>query len=123
MDEQQNRRRYFRVTIGRDTLFHLNVHRKKSSWGRCMLIDVSAGGAQIVTPLKFPINESDVFATIQISLHETSYTIDADIIWGKKSNRVYRYGLKWKTIDPEQQQDLLQKLLELQTKKVQINVR
>ncbi|GIM47281.1 hypothetical protein DNHGIG_28300 [Collibacillus ludicampi] len=103
----ENRREYFRVAINEKVLFRLDIAGNLTSWGECILVNISAGGAKVLTNLDFPEN---VRVIVSFSL-ENQYTLVAEVVWKNKIHTIYQYGLKWCNISEPVREKLLRELI------------
>jgi c-di-GMP-binding flagellar brake protein YcgR len=103
----ENRREYFRVALNEKVLFRLDIAGNLTRWGECILVNISAGGAKILTNLDFPEN-----VTVIVSFTiENQYTLSAEVVWKNKIHTIYQYGLKWCNINELRREKLLRELI------------
>ncbi|UOF89065.1 PilZ domain-containing protein [Fodinisporobacter ferrooxydans] len=107
-----NQREYFRLPMDKKCSIQLKIGNLTSSWGECHLVNVSAGGAQIMAPYKFPVSHSDILVRIQFDL-VNQYTLESEIVWSNLVNNVYHYGLKW-VINDLNRENMEQELIHFQ---------
>ncbi len=61
----QNQREFFRFSILQNAKFRLGLKNGQylTSWGDCLIVDMSGGGCRITTPLIVPV------LTLRLNLH------------------------------------------------------
>jgi c-di-GMP-binding flagellar brake protein YcgR len=110
------RREYFRVPVNDSAWFCLQFGKRTSSWGKCKIIDISAGGVRIETHLRLPEPNPNIKVKLQFEI-ECRYVLEASIIWVKARHDTYHYGLKWYNLSDLDREKLHQELIRLQLKK------
>lgn len=97
---QYKRMEYFRHTFGTplDAQFRIivtEVPGKKSGLGDCTLVDLSTGGARILSEFNIPMQRELVQIELEFILNEEKINVASTVVWKKPFEGKYAYGLEF----------------------------
>lgn len=118
-ENASNQRAYFRFSMLGQAQFCVGYLNSKyvTSWGDCIVLDMSGGGCRIATPLALPVSEIPIHLNFRIGDDEFSF--EAKIVWKDIDDEksIFKYGLQWVNLTKKIRENLLKILVLRDTKR------
>lgn len=125
MKHRDNRRLYFRIPLSKKIPVSVRMNGLLTSWSDedCQLVNLSAGGANIITSLNLPPSHPDITIVLPLTLLHMEHTFEAKIVWKNEIRSLFQYGLQWFNMDPARREQLVRELMQMQLMQMQMKLK